>query len=429
MTALPIRGRANVPRPPAPPPGQRPPAQNRGTGTIHPQTTGRPRRAARLLPVAAAVLGPVALTAVLLPVPEAERREYAYLYLAAIAGVGLVGGWLTALLSAVLCVVAVDLFLLPPYLTLAIASPADVVDLVVFLAVAVGVGGLGSRWRRAQIGAREMAARLQAANLEMERSQRERAEAAAVAVRLARAEQQVRLLEASDRVRTDLLANVSHELRTPLTSLLTGASDLLTRPELPAAARSEVAALAGQARRLERLVADLLDMARIEGHALTLNPVEVDLGDAIGVAAARLRRGSPGRPVDVVTPAGGLEVLADWDRLGQILDNLLQNADHHAPPGTPITVSAAPGKRSMVVIRVIDRGPGVAAEDRERIFERFVRGGDGERHGAAGEARAAGTGLGLAIVRGLVEAHAGRVWMEEPEEGEGGRFAFTLPAA
>jgi signal transduction histidine kinase len=247
-------------------------------------------------------------------------------------------------------------------------------------------------------------------------------------VRLAQTQQQVRVLEESDRLRTDLLANVSHELRTPLGSILIGATDLLENPVLPQTLRPEVEAVAREARRLERLVSDLLDMARIEGHALTLNAVEIDLGEALSAAAARLRRASPARAVDVVLPQGDLEVLADWDRLGQILDNLLRNADRHAPAGTPITLEAAPGKRSMVVTRVIDRGPGVEADQRERIFERFVRGPEAGMGGDNG-AVAGGTGLGLAIVRGLVEAHAGRVWVEDAAAGEGGCFAFTLPAA
>jgi signal transduction histidine kinase len=132
--------------------------------------------------------------------------------------------------------------------------------------------------------------------------------------------------------------------------------------------------------------------------------------------------------VTVTLPQDDLEVHADWDRLGQILDNLLQNADRHAPPGTPIVLEAAPGKRSMVVVRVIDQGPGVEPELRERIFERFVRGQEAATAGDHG-APQGGTGLGLAIVRGLVEAHAGRVWVEDPAPGEGGCFAFTLPAA
>ena len=382
----------------------------------------------RLAGLAAAVLGPAALTAALTPLPGAEQRDYVYLYLGVVAVLGVLSGMRSALLCAALSFLLVDYFYVPPYHTLSIADTSDVINLVVFLAVALAVGGLGSRRRSMQLEAQRLATAVRAANRELERLRREQDETAAVAVRLARAEQQVQLLEASDRVRSELLANVSHELRTPLGSILTGATDLLESRRLPVAVRAELEALVGEARRLGRLVADLLDMARIEGHVLTLNATEIDLGEAIEAASARLHLASPAREVAVQVPPGGLEVLADWDRLGQILDNLLQNADRHAPMGTTITVEALPGRRSMVVTRVIDRGPGVAKEDRERIFERFVRAGDGQGDADGSPPSPAATGLGLAIVRGLVEAHAGRVWLEDPEEGEGGRFAFTLPA-
>jgi K+-sensing histidine kinase KdpD len=341
-----------------------------------------------------------------------------------------VSGLPSALTAAALSFVLVDYFFIPPLHTLTIADASDLIDLVVFAAVAIAAGGVGSGRRHAQIEAERLTAQVRQTNAQLEQLEREQTEAAAVAVRLAQTQQQVRVLEASDRLRTDLLANVSHELRTPLASILTGATDLLSRPRLPATVHGDVEAIIGQARRLERLVSDLLDMARIEAHALTLDPVEIDLGDAIEAAAARLRLASPGRAVAIDLPPDGLEVLADWDRLGQILDNLVQNADRHAPAGTPITVEAAPGKRSMVVIRVIDQGPGVPVEQRERIFERFVRGVDvGEPEERPSGAVPSGTGLGLAIVRGLVEAHAGRVWIEDSEEDEGAHFAFTLPAA
>ncbi len=379
--------------------------------------------------IGAALAGPAALTAMLVALALPESRDYVFLYLGLVAALGLIEGLWAAIPCAAASFLCVDFFFVPPYHTLTIADEADVVNLIVFFVVAVAVGLLGSRRRVAQLRAENLAAELHAANRDLRRLEREREEAAAVAVRLARAEQQVRVLEASDRVRADLLGNVSHELRTPLASILTGATDMLGRLRPSAEARSEMEALVGAARRLERLVADLLDMGRIEGHALALEPVEVDLGEAIEAAVGRLHLASPTRAVEVSLPPEGLEVLADWDRVGQILDNLLQNADHHAPPGTAITVSGTAGKRSMVVVRVIDRGPGVAAEDRERIFERFARGateGEGDPDGGP---PSAGTGLGLAIVRGLIQAHAGRIWIEEPGEGEGGRFAFTLPAA
>jgi K+-sensing histidine kinase KdpD len=380
-----------------------------------------------------AIGGPVAITALLSIFGPSTARDYVFVYVALVAVVGTLTGLRSALVAAALSFLLVDWFFVLPIHTLTIADPSDVVDLVVFVAVAGAAGGVGSGRRHAQIEAERLAAELGRTNTQLQRLEREQAEAAAVAVRLAQSQQQVKVLEASDRLRTDLLANVSHELRTPLASILTGATDLLGRPHLSAPLRADVEAIIGEARRLERLVSDLLDMARIEAHALTLDAVEIDLGEAVEAAAGRLRLASPGRPVEVSLPPGGLEVLADWDRLGQILDNLLQNADRHAPPGTPIAVAATPGKRGMVVVRVIDRGPGVPVEQRERIFERFVRGveeepPDGRLHGQPDGAAQGGTGLGLAIVRGLVEAHAGRVWIEDSEEGEGARFAFTLPA-
>jgi len=380
--------------------------------------------------LAGAVLGPIALTAILNVLNPATAREYIFLYLALVAVLGTLSGLRPTLVSAALSFLLVDFFFIPPVHTLTIADPHDLIDLVVFAAVAGVVGGVGSRRRQAQLEAERLAAQLRLSNAQLSRLEREQAEAAAVAVRLAQAQQHVRVLEAADRLRTELLANVSHELRTPLASILTGATDLLARTDLRVQVRAEVEAVVGETRRLERLVSDLLDMARIEGHALTLNATEIDLGEAVEAAAGRLRLAAPERPLEVDLPPHGLEVLADWERVGQILDNLLQNANRHAPEGTPITIEAAPGKRSMVVVRVIDRGPGVPVEDRERIFERFVRGtADSHQDGENGGAALGGTGLGLAIVRGLVEAHAGRVWIEEPEEGEGARFAFTLPAA
>jgi len=376
----------------------------------------------------AALIGPALLTMLLNLLPRSGSDDWALLYVVVVASLGLLSGLGPAIVAAAASFLLVDYYFVPPFHQLAIASTGDVVNLLVFLAVAGVVGGLGSRRRRAQLEAERLATQLRQVNAELERLNREQAESAAVAVRLAQTQQQVRVLEESDRLRTDLLANVSHELRTPLGSILIGATDLLENPVLPQTLRPEVEAVAREARRLERLVSDLLDMARIEGHALTLNAVEIDLGEALSAAAARLRRASPARAVDVVLPQGDLEVLADWDRLGQILDNLLRNADRHAPAGTPITLEAAPGKRSMVVTRVIDRGPGVEADQRERIFERFVRGPEAGMGGDNG-AVAGGTGLGLAIVRGLVEAHAGRVWVEDSAAGEGGCFAFTLPAA
>jgi K+-sensing histidine kinase KdpD len=374
-----------------------------------------PRSAVTVAAYATALAAPAVLTLVLVGVRFNNQRDYVFLYLSIVAVLGVASGIGPALVSAALSVALVDYLFVPPTHTLSIGNNEDVVNLVVFFGAAGLVGTLGSRRRNAQLRSQALAAELQRANIDLARLNREQAEAAEVAAQLAERDRQVKLLEETDQVRHEFFANVSHELRTPLGGILTGATAVLRREDLPAALRDELEEVASASRRLARLVSDMLDMARIEGGAIDLQLDTVDLSDALDAAVARLRLVNPQRAVEVRIAPGTPEVRADWERLGQVIDNLLANADHFAPPGTAVTVSGEPDASSAVV-RVIDAGPGVPAELRERIFERFVRG-------------TGGTGLGLPIVRGLVTAQGGRVWLEEPGPGEGGRFAFSLPRA
>jgi K+-sensing histidine kinase KdpD len=374
-----------------------------------------PRSAVTMVAYATALAAPAVLTLVLVGVSFNNPRDYVFLYLSIVAVLGVASGIGPALVSAALSFALVDYLFVPPTHTLSIANNEDVVNLVVFFGAAGLVGTLGSRRRNAQLRSQALAAELQRANIDLARLNREQAEAAEVAARLAERDRQVQLLEETDQVRHEFFANVSHELRTPLGGILTGATAVLRRDDLPAALRDELEEVAAASRRLARLVSDMLDMARIEGGAIDLQLDSVDLSDALDAAAARLRLVNPQRTVEVRIATGTPEVRADWDRLGQVIDNLLANADHFAPPGTAVTVSTEPDHGGAVV-RVVDAGPGVPAELRDRIFERFVRG-------------TGGTGLGLPIVRGLVTAQGGRVWLEEPGPAGGGRFAFSLPRA
>jgi len=370
--------------------------------------------------IAIALVSPPLLTLVLAHLPPSQARAYVFLYLGIVASLGLLTGLIPALVAAALSSVLADNFLLPPVNSLSLANPSDILYLVIFFATAGAVGGVGALRRRSIIEARALSRTLVDANAELERLYRDQAAAARTAVRLAQTQQQVSALRDADRVRRELLQNVSHELRTPLASILTGATVLLGRSDTTGPARDGLAGIVTQSRRLDRLVGDMLDLARIEGHALELRLEPTDVGEAAEAAAARLRQSHPTRVVRVDTELGSLEAVADWDRLGQVLDNLLVNADRYAPPTSPIEIHVAPGARGTIVTRVIDHGPGVSPDMKDRIFERFVH---EEQNGAEG------TGLGLAIVRGIVEAHAGRVWLDDPESGGGAVFAFTLPAA
>src|SRR6202521_1402514 len=366
--------------------------------------------------------GPAVLTAVLLGISGAEKRNYVFLYLGLIAAVGVARGLWPALLAAVVSFGFLDYFFVEPYYTFTISHPQDLLNLAVFVATASLVGVLASRRRRALLESEALAGQLREANSELIHLNKEQAEAAQAALRLARSEQQIRTLQEADRLRRELLANVSHELRTPLGTILTESTDR-SAPLTVADAERRLTTVAAEARRLEVLVNDMLDMARIEGGALDLDLEPLGVDDSITAAAERLHHVSPHRAVVWDRPAADVDVLADWARLGQVLDNLLANADRFAPPDTPIAVQVSKGEPGLVTIRVIDRGPGVPPELRERVFERFVRGD------SKAEAQGAGTGLGLAIVKGLVEAHAGSVALEESSDGIGAVFKFTLPLA
>jgi K+-sensing histidine kinase KdpD len=372
---------------------------------------------------AVALLGPALVTAVLERLNGSLQRDYVFIYLGLVAGVAVLRGLWPALLCAALSFLMVDYFFVPPVGTLTIADEQDIVNLLAFLVTAVVVGLLASRGRRHLMEAEALARQLRESNTEMVRLNKEQAEAASAALRLARSEQQIRTLQESDRLRRELLANVSHELRTPLGTILTESTDA-SGPLAGTEAQARLQTIAGEARRLNALVDDMLDMTVIEGGALDLDLEPLFVGDAITAAAERLRHSSPDRKVTWDAKAAAVEVLADWNRLGQILDNLLANADRFAPRDTPITIAVSSEEPGLVTVRVIDRGPGVPPELRDRIFERFFH-----TEAAEGGAHSGGTGLGLPIVKGLVEAHAGTVAVEDKGDEPGATFRFTLPEA
>ncbi len=365
---------------------------------------------------AIALLGPLGLTAVLAQVGGSQKRDYIFGYLALVAVVGVRRGFGPAVVSAAISFLLVDYFFVPPYYTLTIADEQDLVNLAAFVVTATVVGLLASRHRGALMQAEALAAQLRAANTELVRLNKEQAQTAQAALRLARSEQEIRALKETERMRRELFANVSHELRTPLGTILSESTDA-SRANSLVEARERLDTIAGESRRLNALVTDMLDMARIEGGALELDLEPILVGDAVAAAVDRLHVTSPERSVTWDADAVGMtEVLADWDRLGQVFDNLLANADRFSPPGAAIEISVAREQPGLVTVRVADHGPGIDPEVRPHLFERFV-------HGRV----PGGTGLGLAIVKGLVEAHAGTVALEETGKSSGAVFRFTLP--
>jgi two-component system sensor histidine kinase KdpD len=239
--------------------------------------------------------------------------------------------------------------------------------------------------------------------------------------RLAEQGERARVEVEAERLRTALLSSLSHDLRTPLAGIEGAATSLLEgTTTIPAEVERELLdGIVSESRRMTRLVTNLLDMIRVETGALALEKSWQPLEEPLGVALLRMEERLRGHPVSTRLPTDLPLVPVDELLLEHVFLNLLENAARHTPPGTPIDVSATdhPGH---VLVEVADRGPGIAAEDRERIFDRFYRGRKDREDGGAG------SGLGLTICRGIVTAHGGRIWVD-PREGGGTCVRFTLP--
>lgn len=228
-------------------------------------------------------------------------------------------------------------------------------------------------------------------------------------------------LARAEEARRSQTADIAHELRTPLT-VIQGTLEAMVDGVYPANRENLLAALA-QVRTLVRLVEDLRILALADAGQLRLHRAPVDLRPLLQevVEAHRPQAQERGIALDLEAPPALPLVLADRDRLAQVMGNLLSNALRYVPEGGHVTVRVEDRGREAAVA-VADNGPGVAEEDLDRIFDRFWR-GDPARRRATG-----GSGLGLAIARHIVEAHGGHIWAE-PTPGGGLTVVFTLPAA
>lgn len=231
--------------------------------------------------------------------------------------------------------------------------------------------------------------------------------------RLRDAEQQAKLVAESERLSKTLLNSISHEIRTPIAAITSAASNLREAPDAGRLNRAMVDEIQEAARRLNRLVGNLLSMTRLETGHVKPNLDWCDVPDVLRVTLDEIERDLAGHEVSVnVAPALPL-VRMDFVLMQQVLSNLLLNAAIHTPPGSPVNVTAAV-EGDALVLTVADRGPGLPPEVLPFIFDKFYR---------APVAHAGGTGLGLAIVKGLVEAQGGQV---KAENRAGGGAAFTL---
>ncbi len=305
-------------------------------------------------------------------------------------------GLAEAIVASLVAATCFNLFFLPPLGTWTIADPQNWVALFSFLVVSIVASQLSERARRK---AREALAHQQETT------------------RLAELAQRAEMVRQSEEFKSTLLDALAHELKTPLTSLKASLSALRAAP----ANRAELLAIVEEETdRLNRLVSEVLHMARLEAGKLRLNREACAVDTLIRGAAEDARRVLDGRGLDVRESGPLPRVSADAELIRTVLRHLLDNAAKYSAPGGRIVVSAEQAG-SGVSIRVADSGPGLSETEVERIFERYYR-------GARTRDAVPGMGIGLAISREIVAAHGGRLWAES-SQGQGTTFVFTLPLA
>ena len=340
--------------------------------------------------------------------PHAPVVSLGVLYLFAVLPVAALWGLPFAIPVSIVSMLAFNWLFLPPTRTFRLADSENWVALAVYLGTAISVSALSDRARRRTEEAEERRRETERAMEEARASEERRLQEAVEAEALRR----------SDAVKTAVLRSVSHDLRSPITAITT-ASEVLRElgDSLPEDDRDElIASILAQVQRLDRLVANLLELSRLEAGAAAptreLWTVDGLVARVLDVIAA-----DEGR-VDVDLPSEIPPVEVDPAQLERALVNVIENALKFSGPGERVALRATT-EGGEVFLHVTDHGPGIAANERERVFEPFVRGASANGH--------RGSGLGLAIARGFVGLNGGRLWVEPVSSG-GSEFVLALPA-
>jgi two-component system sensor histidine kinase KdpD len=235
--------------------------------------------------------------------------------------------------------------------------------------------------------------------------------------------ERVRRVAETDRLRSALLTSISHDLKTPLAAVLGAAGALRDLPRsLDDAEKADLlATVIDESERLNRFIANLLDMTKLESGAIVPNSAPHDVGEIVGSALERAAKILARHRVEVHIPADLPMISVDPVLFEQVLFNLLDNAAKYAPASTTIRIDGWQEK-DTVKLQVLDEGEGIPPADLERIFDKFhrVQKGDQVR---------AGTGLGLSISRGFVEAMHGTIMAANRTDCTGAAFTITLPIA
>jgi K+-sensing histidine kinase KdpD len=325
-----------------------------------------------------------------------------------------------AVLASLLGVSCFNFFFLPPVHTFSISEPENWIALGAFLVTAFTVGQLSARAKR-------RAEEATTARRESERLYQELQESFEQA-------SQAKAVKQSERLKSALLDAVTHDLRTPLTSIKASVTTLLgdegainggdSPTRLGEAGRREMLEVIDEeADRLDRFIESLMELARIEAGELHLRRHWGSLDEIVKAAVKRAEPRTHSHRIELRFEDNLPPVKVDEPSLVEVIYVLLDNAAKYSSHGSLITVDVEKGSDNEVRLIVEDEGPGIPTELRTKVFDKFYRATRG-----AAEFQPSGTGMGLAIAHGIVEAHEGRIWIEEGRRHGGARIVITLTA-
>ncbi len=310
-----------------------------------------------------------------------------------------------ALWASVICVICFNYYFIVPYGTLNIDAPEDVVAFIAFAAISIIMGQLSARVEARALQAEARRVEIESLYDKLRLVTEEAAEA--------------ELLRRSEKLKSALLDAVTHDLRTPLTSIKAAVTTMIS--ELPREDGYQLELLQvidEESDRLNRFIQEMMDLARLESGGLDMRRSEISISEIVETALERAAPLLVNHEVDVDLDPALPHLTVDAVAFSQVLYSLLDNATKYSPPGSRIVVSAC-SQDSTMLLSVHDQGPGIPRDLREKVFEKFFR-------AQATGTRRAGFGLGLSIAKGIVEAHSGKIWVED-SAGGGTSVVVSIP--
>jgi K+-sensing histidine kinase KdpD len=333
--------------------------------------------------------------------PELTQTSIALILVLPVILVAVTQGRGPALYASILVGLSFNFFFIGPYYSFLITRPEDVVGFVVFVTTAVLVGQLSSRLEKRVLLTEEQSKELVHVRGKFERAAAQAAEADA--------------LRKSEQLKTALLDAVTHDLRTPLTSIKAAISTIREGAVSPEVQRELFEVIEEESDRLNHFIQGMMDLAKLQAGEVTLASRNVAPEEMVEDALLRAASLLEGHPVEVAIASGLPSPKVDPRLISQVIFTLLENAAKYSGPSAKITVSVRQ-KDNNICFTVDDEGPGIPSELRGKVFDKFFHAGVQP-----------GLGMGLAIARGIVQAHGGKIWIEDGPERKGTSVQFTIP--